>query len=227
MASSSSSTVKLQGYDLYRALGSPKHVLAPMVDGSELAWRILSRAPVPPPSTQNQDGDGVKAGPQVAAQLCYSPMIHSKLFANVERDNLASRKFFDLVAGQSVHLGGLSESDRVYAHRGGRNGGGLRSVGSQRQTPGRPGQSGTSCLCRGVTDLSRQFCANDPEHLLAAAKRIEHRCDAVDINLCACPSSSSDAILQTDLSTSGCPQGIAKTGRYGAFLMEDWDSTLR
>lgn len=29
-----------------------------------------------------------------------------------------------------------------------------------------------------------QFCANDPEALLAAAKKVEHRCDAVDINLC-------------------------------------------
>lgn len=40
--------------------------------------------------------------------------------------------------------------------------------------------------------------------LLAAAKKVEAHCDAVDINF-------------------GCPQGIAKRGNYGAFLQDDWD----
>ncbi|KIY64473.1 Dus-domain-containing protein [Cylindrobasidium torrendii FP15055 ss-10] len=131
-------TEKLTGFDFYRqVLGSPKYVVAPMVDQSELAWRVLSR--------------------RYGAQLIYTPMINAKMLI----DHPTKRKvYFDTVTGEE---GGKLD---------------------------RP--------------LLIQFCANDPEKLLAAAQLLEDHCDGVDLNL-------------------GCPQDIAKKGKYGAFLQDDWD----
>ncbi|KAJ3986005.1 dihydrouridine synthase-domain-containing protein [Lentinula detonsa] len=134
-------TRKLAGYQFYReVLGSPKYVVAPMVDQSELAWRRLSR--------------------RYGAQLIYTPMINAKIWAD-STSKVIHNAFFDLETGE--------EGD---------------------PTTDRP--------------LIVQFCGNDPEKLLKSAKALEEHCDAVDLNL-------------------GCPQEIAKKGKYGAFLQDDWD----
>lgn len=136
----SSPRPKLQGYDFYReVLGSPKYVVAPMVDQSELAWRTLSR--------------------RYGAQIAYTPMINAKMYANNKRNGYREIAFNTMLGEE-----------------------------------GGPGDR----------PLIVQFCANDPEQLLASAKALEGHCDAVDINL-------------------GCPQDIARKGHYGSFLQDEWD----
>lgn len=131
---------KLQGRELFEKIGKPTKIVLPMVDQSELAWRILSR--------------------KYGATLCYTPMFHLRLFAT---DPKYRGRMWDL------KYDGNAEIDRP---------------------------------------LILQFCANDPEYLLQAAQIIQHQVDAVDLNL-------------------GCPQGIARKGNYGAFLMDDWDLVFK
>ncbi|KAI6124296.1 dihydrouridine synthase 1-like protein [Pisolithus thermaeus] len=67
---------KLSGHDFYRdVLGSPKYVVAPMVDRSELAWRTLSR--------------------RYGTQLVYTPMINARIFA-LNPSPKHRDKFFDI-----------------------------------------------------------------------------------------------------------------------------------
>lgn len=144
---------KLSSWDFYRSIYSPSRIVAPMVDQSELAWRILSR--------------------RYGSDLVYTPMINAKLFA----DESSKKK---KVKYQEINF------NKEFS------------------------EEGSSNLAQGDTDrpLFVQFCSNDPETLLRAAKVVEDRCDAVDLNL-------------------GCPQHIARRGHYGSYLMEDWQLIFR
>lgn len=109
---------KLGGYDFYRSIGSPRYVVAPMVDQSELAWRMLSRSPLPTdiagPSRIVEGSTGRKfVRHQGGAHLCYTPMIHAKVFSQAK----ASDSQFDIKhreEGADVDqvVGGVEGGDR-------------------------------------------------------------------------------------------------------------------
>ncbi|CAK7266013.1 tRNA dihydrouridine synthase [Sporothrix epigloea] len=157
---------KLHGRAFYESIGSPKHIVAPMVDQSEFAWRLLTRSFLPPD--------------QRTSVLAYTPMLHARLFADSPRYRTTH---FEAVKGGTDPL-----QDR--AHRDG-------SIDPSHDL--RPFLDGNPSIDR---PLFVQFCANDPEALLGAARKVAPYCDAVDLNL-------------------GCPQGIARKGHYGAFLQEE------
>ena len=122
--------------DAKKRLPPHKYILAPMVGGSELAFRLLCRRYA------------------TKELLCYTPMINSVRFAS-------------------------EEAYRVEAFQ----------------------------TCKEDRPLVAHFCGNDPQTLLAAARFVEHRCDAVDLNL-------------------GCPQRIAHSGHFGSYLLDEVDRPL-
>ncbi|KAJ4414206.1 tRNA dihydrouridine synthase [Neurospora sp. IMI 360204] len=62
---------KLHGRAFYESIGSPKYIVAPMVDQSEFAWRMLTRSFLPAEEQHKL--------------LCYTPMFHARLFTEAPK----------------------------------------------------------------------------------------------------------------------------------------------
>ena len=133
---SSGSGVSISANGRRRPLPPHKYILAPMVGGSELAFRLLCRRY----ASRNL--------------LCYTPMMSSERFATEPE---------------------------------------YRKEAFQTTPEDRP--------------LVAHFSGNDPKIMLAAARHVEGKCDAIDLNL-------------------GCPQRIAHSGHFGSFLLDDADRPL-
>jgi len=124
---------KLTGYEWYRSIGSPSKIVAPMVDQSDLAFRLLCR--------------------KWGADLAYTQMLNAPIFVQ----------------------------NKIYRWDN------LQSIPAEKP-------------------VIVQIAGHTPQEMLECAKIIQASvdCAAIDVNL-------------------GCPQGIAKRGRYGAYLMEELD----
>jgi tRNA-dihydrouridine synthase 1 len=110
--------------------------------------------------------------------LAYTPMFHSRIFASENKYRIEA---FPPAADPPPRRDAVSSTE------------------AKEQLDGNP---------KFDRPLTVQFCSNDPDILLRAARYVQPYCDAVDLNL-------------------GCPQGIAKKGHYGAFLQEDHDLIYR
>lgn len=157
-------------------------VVGPMVDQSELPFRMLCR--------------------QYGATLAYTPMLHARSFS----EGAAYRcRFFT-----STPLAEVRERLADAAKDGGRR------YCDDDALVDRP------CIV--------QFCGHEADTVLAAARyavRGEYTDRSSDTAVHGSPSpDSSDEFLYhcdaVDINL-GCPQGIARRGHYGSFLMEDWD----
>ncbi|KAJ5162041.1 tRNA-dihydrouridine(16/17) synthase [Penicillium capsulatum] len=71
MQAPTATPTKLLGRQFYESIGSPKYIVAPMVDRSEFAWRMLTRSFMPVEERKSV--------------LAYSPMFHARLFGEQQR----------------------------------------------------------------------------------------------------------------------------------------------
>ncbi len=142
---------------------------------------MLSRSPLPSdmagPSTAPTSDVPYPVHPG-GATLCYTPMIHAKVFSEAVQISKGGDGHFDLTHGEEGSrdtLAGIEGGDRP---------------------------------------LFVQFCANDPDVLLSAAKKVEGRCDAVDINLCVLHFSDNPNSMNTVDAHKESPSGVDMDPSY-------------
>ncbi|KAI4254906.1 MAG: hypothetical protein LQ352_002834 [Teloschistes flavicans] len=149
----STKRLKLTGRDFYESIGSPKYILAPMVDQSEFAWRLLTRSFLP--------------SSQRSSILAYTPMFHARLFKETKtfRDHHFQPSRTGLPALPAVDPSPASSHGEIRQQL---------LLDEPPYLDGHPTHD---------RPLIVQFCANSPDDFLAAATHVSPHCDAVDLNL--------------------------------------------
>lgn len=192
---------KLVGYTWWReVLGSPRYICSPMVDQSELAFRRLC----------------LRHG----THLCYTPMINSKsVLLAIDGSGALLEQIMQCERPAATEPFGESKLYQILAqHRGYQQSFYVSSEKSCSEDAASPeshqkhqNNNGLKFLQREFSTCAEergrviaQFCGNHPNVVLAAARLVERVVDGIDLNC-------------------GCPQGIAKKGGYGSFLLETPD----
>ena len=208
-----------RSWEFFRGIGSPALHVAPMVDQVTSCCIQAERLSTAAPSAAVLvivDAGALKMASarrssqplqselafrmlcrQNGATAAYTPMLHARIFSE---DAKYRAEHFTTCAGDRCfpaphHCTWL---DSTLSHQ---------NKGSPSWQPGMFSTSGIRYASHAARLAARrplfvQFCGNDAGTVLAAARHVEDQVDAVDLNF-------------------GCPQRIARRGRYGAYLMDD------
>mmetsp|Transcript_4222 Transcript_4222/g.6579 ORF Transcript_4222/g.6579 Transcript_4222/m.6579 type:complete len:547 (+) Transcript_4222:145-1785(+) len=182
----------------WERLGSPKCVMAPMVAQSDLPFRRLCRA--------------------YGAELCFTQMIHSfnlvksKSFLDAQLDVYRIGEKITLSPSGINALAGIDFSQEKNIP--------LNSLPHPHIAISEANASKLRWSCYQEGDVMQenplivQLAGYDPGHVTKASMIILERTGDIIDGLYSGPVSGIDI-------NCGCPQAIARKGRYGAFLMEE------
>ena len=181
----------------YESLNSPKNILAPMVAQSDLPFRLMCE------QLYNVD-------------LSYTQMIHAHNFAGYGGETFRRNHLdvYDKSLVRDVLLGSADSNALIFtqSQRNALDGLDESDIESSRQRIISALQRKNNSLeaTLEVKPCVVQIAAHDPDEATKAADMILERsngqCLAIDLNL-------------------GCPQAIARKGRYGSFLHDDSPQT--
>ena len=183
--------------------GDIETVLSDLVEG-------YVKREVPPPPTE----DGTVVGAKTAAAAAPSPVIGKdgeqlnsaarRKIARAAKKAAAEEAAAAEAAAEASRLheqGSDGEREAVDAEEEEEEEGGDSSASDSWNVVGKGGKAVPEVVPEVDRPLVAQFCATTPEGLAEAAKLVEPYVDAIDLNL-------------------GCPQKSAKTGGFGAYLMD-------
>ena len=189
--SDSDTTVTWQSSSFFDRINQPRHILAPMVAQSDLPFRLMCE------QLYNVD-------------LSYTQMIHAHNFAEKRGDAFRANHLdvYDKSIVREILIGNADSNDLVFtqAQRNALDGLDKNEIEASKQRIRHLLQTKNNSDTIEVKPTVVQIAAHDPETAARAAGLIleqsNGQCLAIDLNL-------------------GCPQAIARKGKYGSFLHDE------